>query len=114
VIASYQDGLPYGRILPVNGLNQGIIGVLTTQRGPGEAGSPAGPKGAHYEDIDVRIIKEWVFGKRKLVATLDIFNLLNRALPTVQSEVTGPTQYWRVPLRFQTPRSLQPGIRYTW
>jgi hypothetical protein len=114
VIASYQDGLPYGRILPVNGLNQGIIGVLTTQRGPGEAGSPAGPKGTHYEDIDVRIIKDWVFGKRKLVATLDIFNLLNRALPTVQSEVTGPTQYWRVPLRFQTPRSLQPGIRYTW
>jgi len=114
VIATYQDGLPYARILPISGLNQGIIGVLTTQRGPGEAGSPLGPRGAHYENIDVRILKEWLIGKRKLVATLDIFNLLNRALPTVQSDVTGPTQYWRVPLRFQTPRSLQPGIRYTW
>jgi hypothetical protein len=114
IIGSYQDGLPYGRVLPITGLNQGIIGVLTTQRGPGDKGTSGGPRGTHYENIDVRLLKVFPLGKRKLVASLDIFNLANRALPAVQATVTGPTQYWRVPLKFQTPRSLQPGIRYTW
>jgi hypothetical protein len=114
ILASYQDGLPYGRVLPITGLNQGIIGVLTTERGPGDKGSPGGSRGTHYENVDVRLLKVFLLGKGKLVATLDIFNLFNRALPSVQANVTGPTQYWRVPLKFQTPRSLQPGIRYTW
>ena len=114
LVASYQDGLPYGRVLPISGLNQGTIGVLTTERGPGDQGSPGGSRGTHYENIDVRLLKVFPLAKGKLVASLDVFNLLNRALPAVQSDVTGPTQYWRVPLRFQTPRSLQPGIRYTW
>jgi hypothetical protein len=114
IIASYQDGLPYGRVLPVSGLNQGVIGVLATQRGPGDSGSPGGPRGTHYENIDVRLSKVFLLGKRKLAASLDIFNLANRAMPSIQANVTGPTQYWRVPLKFQTPRSLQPGIRYTW
>lgn len=114
IIASYQDGVPYARVLPISGLNQGVFGVLATERGPGDKGSPGGPRGTHYENIDIRILKVFLLGKRKLVASLDIFNLTNRALPAVQANVTGPTQYWRVPLKFQTPRSLQPGLRYTW
>src|SRR6185436_1465777 len=40
-VGNYQDGLPYSRILPVV-LNQGPTGVLTSQRGPGDAGTTGG------------------------------------------------------------------------
>lgn len=114
VIVSYQDGLPYGRYLPIMGLNQGIIGVLTTQRGPGGAGSLAGPMTSHYETIDVRLLRDFALGEGRLAAILDVFNLANRAQPLLQTEVTAPTQYWRIPLRFETPRSVQLGMRYKW
>jgi hypothetical protein len=113
-IISYQDGLPYGRYLPVKGLNQGLIGVLTTQRGAGEAGSAAGPMTTHYQSVDMRLSKDFPLGPGKIAGTLDVFNLPNFALGLVQTDVTAPTQYWRVPLRFETPRSLQLGLRYQW
>jgi hypothetical protein len=114
MIASYQDGLPYSRYLPVKGLNQGIIGVLTSMRGPGEAGSSDGSKTAHYETLDMRLTKDLFWGPGKLAAILDAFNLTNCAQPLVQMDVTAPTQYYRIPLRFETPRSLQLGLRYSW
>jgi hypothetical protein len=110
----YQDGLPYSRYLPVAGLNQGLIGVLTSQRGPGAAGSTAGPMTAHYETIDMRLRREWSLGRGKLATILDVFNLMDRAQPLVQMGVTAPTQYWRIPLSFETPRSLQLGLAYAW
>jgi hypothetical protein len=114
LIANYQDGLPYSRYLPIQGLNQGVIGVLTAQRGPGDAGSSGGPRTAHYLTIDARLLKEFSLGPGNLVVILDAFNLANCAQPLLQTDVTAPTQYWRIPLRFETPRSLQLGIRYTW
>lgn len=114
LIVSYQDGLPYSRYLPVAGLNQGVVGVLTSQRGPGAAGSLGGPMTAHYANADVRLMKDFSVGAGKLVAVVDVFNLANSAQPLVQADVTAPTQYWRIPLRFETPRSLQLGIGYKW
>jgi hypothetical protein len=114
MIASYQDGLPYARILPIQGLNQGVIGVLTTQRGSGEAGSKIGLMTAHYETLNARLSKKWRLGNKTLVGTLDVFNLLNLSQPLLMSYVTAKSEHWRVPLRFETPRSLQMGIRLTW
>jgi hypothetical protein len=114
MIGNYQDGLPYSRYLPVQGLNQGLIGVLTRQRGPGAAGSSGGPMTAHYETFDARIRKDISLPSGKLTATLDIFNLTNRAQPLLQMAVTSPTHYWRIPLRFQVPRSMQLGLKYKW
>lgn len=114
IIASYQDGLPYARILPVQGLNQGVTGILITQRGSGEAGSSVGPMTTHYETLDMRLSKSFAFKKKNFVGTLDAFNLLNLSQPLLQTYVTSKTQHWRVPLRFQAPRSLQLGIRHTW
>jgi hypothetical protein len=113
-IVSYQDGLPYSRYLPVQGLHQGIIAVLTSQRGPGEKGSAVGPMTSHYETIDLRMMRDFKLGAGRLESILDVFNLANRSQPLVQAEITSPTQYWRIPLRFQTPRSLQLGLRYKW
>jgi hypothetical protein len=112
--ANYQDGLPYSRYLPVQGLNQGLIGALTVQRGPGAAGSSGGPMTAHYETFDARLRKDIPLPLGKLSATLDVFNLTNRAQPLLQMAVTSPTHYWRLPLRFEVPRSLQLGLKYKW
>jgi hypothetical protein len=114
VIAGYQDGLPCSRYLPVKGLNQGVIGVLTLQRGPGEAGSIPGFMTTHYRNIDIRLTKEVSLVTGSLQAMVDVFNLTNAAQTLLQTDVTAPTQLWRIPLRFQTPRSLQLGLRYKW
>ncbi len=114
LIASYQDGLPYGRYLPVQGLNQGVVAVLTRQRGPGEPGSRGGFMTTHNRTIDLRIAREFRIGSGRWRASLDIFNLANSAMSLVQTDVTAPTHLWRIPLAFQTPRSLQLGLRFQW
>lgn len=114
LIASYQDGLPYGRYLPVKGLNQGVVAVLTRRRGPGEPGSQGGFMTTHNRTIDLRIARDFRHAGGRWRASLDIFNLANSALSLVQTDVTAPTHLWRIPLRFQTPRSLQLGMRYEW
>lgn len=112
-VGNYQDGLPYARVLPVT-LNQGTIGVLLTQRGPGDFGTIGGIRTTHYQTMDFRFSKEFSIGGGRLHASLDIFNIANLSLTLVQPEVTARTAYWRVPIQYQTPRSIQPGIRYSW
>ncbi len=112
-ILNYQDGLPYARVLPVP-LNQGVIGILTGQRGPGNSGTFGGMRTTHYQTIDVRLAKVFKFEKGRLTASLDVFNISNLALNLVQMAVTSHHAEWRVPLQFQSPRSIQPGLRYSW
>jgi hypothetical protein len=114
VIVNYQDGLPYARVLPVQGLNQGLIGVLTSQRGSGEVGSQAGLMTTHYETINARLTRNFLIKRKSIAATLDVFNLLNLAQPLLQNDVTSKSEHWRVPLRTEAPRSLQLGIRHNW
>src|SRR5262249_42460296 len=101
LIGNYQDGLPYSRVLAAQGLNQGVIGVLTTQRGPGEAGSVVGPMTAYYETSDARLSKSFRLTKMNLIGTLDVFNLLNRSGSLIEADATSVDQHWRVPLRVQ-------------
>jgi hypothetical protein len=114
VILSYQDGLPFSRYLPVKDLNQGVIGVLTVQRGPGARGSQGGPRTVYASTADARICRDFLLKRGTLVASLDAFNLMNQAHSLVETDVTAPTQYWRIPLRFETPRSLQLGLQFKW
>jgi len=114
LIGSYQDGLPYSRVLVVEGLNQGVIGVRTAQRGPGEAASNVGSMTQHYETLDMRISRAFAMKTGRLTASLDVFNLRNLSLATVEGDMTSPTEKWRFPVRFQTPRSFQLGLRYEW
>ena len=114
IVVSYLDGLPYGRSLPVEGFSQGIFGILVRQRGPGRAGSKGGFRTVHYRNIDFRFTKEFPLGPGRMGAVFDIFNVENRAEALLQTDVTAPTHLYRIPLRFQTPRSLQLGLRYRW
>ena len=113
-VISYQDGLPSGRCLPVSGFNQGVFGILVRQRGPGDPGSVGGYMTKHYRNFDSRISKEFSWGTGRLAAVVDIFNIENRAGGLLQTDVTAPTHLWRIPLRFQTPRSIQLGVHYRW
>jgi hypothetical protein len=114
LIGSYQDGLPYSRVMVIEGLHQGLVGVLTTQRGPGEAGSVIGSMTTHYETLDIRVSRAFALKKGRLTASLDVFNVRNLSLPAVEGDTTSGTEKWRFPVRFQTPRSLQVGLRYDW
>ena len=114
LIGSYQDGLPYSRVLVVEGLNQGVVPVRTAQRGPGEAASDVGSMTQHYETLDMRISRAFSMKNGRLTASLDVFNVRNLALATVEGDMTSPTEKYRFPVRFQTPRSLQLGLRYEW
>ncbi len=111
---SYQDGLPFSRYLPVQGFNQGVFGILMRQRGPGDEGSFGGYMTTHYRNLDTRISKEFAWGSGRLLAVADIFNVENRAGALLQTDVTAPTHLYRIPLRFQTPRSVQLGLNYRW
>jgi hypothetical protein len=113
-IISYQDGLPFGRYLPVKDFNQGVFGILMRQRGPGESGSVGGYMTAHYRNLDLRISREFSWSPGRLSAVIDVFNIENRAGALIQTDVTAPTHLYRIPLRFQTPRSIQLGIHYRW
>jgi hypothetical protein len=113
-VVSYQDGLPYSRYLPVRGFNQGMVGILTGQRGPGEAGSQGSFMTVHYRNMDMRIMKEFSLGPGQMSAIVDVFNVENRAQALLQTDVTAPTHLYRIPLRFQTPRSIQLGLCYRW
>jgi hypothetical protein len=113
-IVSYLDGLPYGRILPVTGLNQGLIGVLATRRGPGDGSKNNGKRTAYSLETAVRLSREFRLKHGRLTGTVDGFNLLNQSHTTREAEVTSPTHLWRIPLRFEPPRNVQLGLRYSW
>jgi hypothetical protein len=113
-ITSFLDGAPYGRILPVTGLNQGLFGILATRRGPGDGSPNEGKRTAHNLTTDLRLSRGFRLCRGRLAASLDAFNLLNSAYALQEADVTSPTHLWRIPLRFQTPRSLQLGLRINW
>ena len=113
-VISYLDGLPYGRYLPIQGFNQGVFGILAAQRGPGEAGSINGYRTVHYRNIDARLRKDFALGSGQMSAVIDVFNIENRAHALLQTDVTAPTHLYRIPLRYQTPRSIQLGLCYRW
>jgi len=113
-VCSYLDGAPYGRILPVSGLNQGLIGILATRRGPGDSGPNDGKRTAHNLTTDLRLSRGFHLNRGRLDATLDLFNLFNSAHALREAAGTSPTHLWRIPLSFQTPRSLQLGLRFGW
>lgn len=113
-IVNYLDGAPYGRILPVTGLNQGLTAILATVRGPGNGSRKGGKRTAFNLTADLRVSHGFRSGAGRFTTSLDIFNLLNRAAALHEADVTSPAHLWRIPLSFQTPRSIQVGLRYNW
>lgn len=69
---------------------------------------------AHNLTADLRLARTFHLRRGRLDASLDLFNLLNSAHALREADVTSPAHLWRIPLSFQTPRSLQLGMRFGW
>ena len=84
-VAKYYDGLPFGRLLFVEGFNQGPMFVRTTPRA-----QPGGFRTEFNMTLDVRVGRQFALQRGNLSAYLDFFNLLNLNQNTVEASLTGP------------------------
>ena len=107
VVARYYDGLVFGRLLFVNGFEQGPFFVRA---------SPRGDLGAYRTQfnstLDLRVARPFTIRRSKLSVDLDVFNLLNLNRNTLESDLTGPNFLKRIPLAIQTPRTARIGLEW--
>jgi hypothetical protein len=106
-VATYFDGVPFGRLLFVDGLNQGPFFVRATP-----VGHPGGFQTQLNASIDVRVARDFHLGTGTLSAYFDVFNLMNWNSNTQEASLTGPTFLLRVPLSVEPPRTSRLGIMW--
>ncbi len=106
-VAKYYDGLPFGRLLFVNGFNQGPFFVRATPRG-----HPGGFQTQFNFTLDVRVAREFALRRGRLAGYLDFFNILNMNRNTLEADLTGPTFQSRVPLAIEAPRVALLGLEW--
>ncbi len=106
---SYWDGLPFGRRLLVDGLEQGPAMVLATVRGS--------PEGGHRTEfhltLDLRLSREFELLAGSLRILTDVFNLLNTDNKLLERDLSGPAFNERIPLAIQPPRFVRVGMEYS-
>jgi hypothetical protein len=101
VIARYQDGQAFSRLVVFEGLNQGPEAVRAFENG--------GTRFTFTMTIDARLQKGFRIGERQVDLLLDAYNLSNRLAEVDESQADGPT--WRTPTAVQPPMAIHAGIR---
>lgn len=102
VVARYQDGQPFSRVVIAEGLNQGAEIIHTYPRGL--------QRFTFTFTLDARVELLWPFGNRRsLSLTADAFNLLETANEVEEDVVTGPG--FRTVTAVQPPRVVRLGLR---
>jgi hypothetical protein len=104
-VATYFDGAPFGRLLFVNGFNQGPFFVRATP-----VGHPGGFQTQLNASIDMRLARDFHVGTSIVSAYCDVFNIMNWSRNTQESALTGPTFLLRVPLAVEAPRTMRLGV----
>jgi hypothetical protein len=105
VVARYYDGLVFGRLLFVNGFEQGPFFVRATPRGDFGAF-----RTQFNSTLDLRLARTFEIKQSKLSVALDLFNILNFNRNTLESDLTSPDFAKRIPLAIQAPRILRLGL----
>jgi hypothetical protein len=105
VVARYYDGLVFGRLLFVNGFEEGPFFVRATARGDFGAF-----RTQFNSTLDLRTARAFVIKRSKVSLSLDVFNLLNLNKSTLESDLTGPNFAKRIPLTIQSPRTIRLGL----
>ncbi len=108
VVAKYYDGLAFGRLLFVEGFNQGAFFVRATNRA-----QPGGFRTQFNSTTDLRVAKEFQLARGKLALMADVFNLLNQNQNLLEEALTSPTFEQRVPLAVQAPRIVRVGVSWS-
>ncbi len=106
-VATYFDGVPFGRLLFVNGFNQGPFFVRATP-----VGHPGGFQTQLNSTLDVRLAHNFHLRKGTVSGYLDMFNILNLNSNTREADLTGPAFLLRVPLAVEAPRTVRLGISW--
>ena len=106
-VARYYDGLVFGRILSVNGFEQGPFFVRATPRGDFGAF-----RTQFNSTLDLRVARVFGIKRSKVSLALDVFNLLNSNKNTLESDLTGPNFAKRIPLAIEAPRTLRLGLSW--
>ena len=101
VIARYQDGQPFTRLVAVPGLNQGTEVIQAFPRGRSRF--------AFTGTLDIRVQKGVRLGATRLDAILDVYNLPDMQKETEEYVFTGPR--FRQTTAIQPPRSGHLGVR---
>ena len=101
LVARYQDGQPFSRVIIAEGLNQGPEIVQAYPRG--------GQRFTFTFTLDARVEKEVVLGRGRLGIVLETFNLLNTLKEVEEDVVTGPS--FRTMTALQPPRAIRFGLR---
>jgi hypothetical protein len=107
VVARYYDGLVFGRLLLVNGFEQGPFFVRATPRGD------LGAFRTQFNStLDLHVARAFDIKRSKVSVALDVFNLLNLNKNTLESDLTSPDFSKRIPLAIQAPRTLRLGLAW--
>jgi len=105
VVARYYDGLVFGRMLFVNGFEQGPFFVRATPRGDFGAF-----RTQFNSTLDLRVSRGFDIKRSKLSVGVDVFNTLNFNRSTLESDLTSPNFAKRIPLAIQAPRTFRFGL----
>jgi len=119
VVARYQDGQPFGRLVVVPDLAQGPETVPATPRGQVTRGGavdeegryvvPSGHRFTFTLTVDARVEKGLRLGAHRLAFFAQVFNLLGTRNEVEENAVWGPG--FRTPTAVQPPRSVALGLR---
>ena len=101
LVARYQDGQPFSRVLVFPGLNQGAEAVRAFSSGESRF--------MFVGTLDARLQKRFEVGGRRLEAFLDVFNLPGR-VNSVEEDVAAPPDV-RNATAVQPPRAIHLGVR---
>ena len=101
VIARYQDGQPFARLVAVPTLNQGTELI--------RAYPNAGNRFTFTGTLDIRVQKTFNVGRRRVVSIVDFYNLATRSNEVEEYTISGPN--FRTPTAIEPPRSVHVGFR---
>ena len=101
VIARYQDGQPFSRVIVFPGLNQGAEPVRAFENGVSRF--------MFIGTLDIRFQKQFTAGGGRFSAFVDVFNLPGRSNSVEEKIAEGPDV--RIPIATQPPRAIDLGIR---
>ena len=103
VIARYQDGQPFSRLVVVPDLHQGAEAIRAFPNGQSRF--------TFTETVDMKVQKGFRIGRDKVDAVLEVFNLLGTKNETEERMVSGST--FRAITATQPPRAFHAGFVVT-
>lgn len=103
VVARYQDGQPFARVLVFPALNQGAEAVRAFANGESRF--------TFTGTLDARLQKGFRLGPRHVDAIADAYNLLNLSYEVEERTAAAPDV--RIPTAVQPPRAFHIGLRVT-